>query len=544
MLNASGPGSQRARLAAPQTLSREVWLCAALCVLGALVSLWPQLEHLRRIPDRGDPLFSAWRIGHVAYALWHAPASLFDANIFYPRTLTFTYSDATLLQGMLGAPLVHLGFDPLIVSNALLVLSFPLTALAAYWAGLRITGHPGAAMLGGLLAAWFPFHGEHYSHLELNWFMFVPLSLVACAELVAAPGVRRGLSLGLLVGLQWWASMYFGLMLTTLLIPLAGGLAWWWRPADARALMAGAASAAVVAVTAMAVVAAPYVRSRADRGDRVEAEVWPGSAMPADYVHPHPRLANYQWISREGALPERQLLPGASTVMLAALALIPPFEAATVAVAAAGALSFDWSLGFNGATYPSLYRHFFPFRGMRVPARFAAFVGCALSLLAAIGVARAIRGLTPRTQWLIVGTAAVAAGFDLRMQVPLRDYYATIPGIYGAIDSRAVLAEFPADQHLDFMYFSTAHHAHLLGGYSGFLAYDPRAQAAWARFPEPDFVNPLRDIGATHVTYNCAIESRPWRCDRMLAALESNPDLELVRRETWEGAAVVLYRLK
>ena len=56
---------------------------------------------------------------------------------------------------------------------------------------------------------------------------------------------------------------------------------------------------------------------------------------------------------------------------------------------AAGLLvAFDGSLGFNGLTYPYLYKWLSPIRGLRVPARFSVLVALSLAVLAGFGVRR------------------------------------------------------------------------------------------------------------------------------------------------------------
>ena len=60
----------------------------------------------------------------------------------------------------------------------------------------------------------------------------------------------------------------------------------------------------------------------------------------------------------------------------------------TMALVTGTAVAFDGSLGTNGLVYANLYRYLLPFRGMRVPARFAALVGTGLILLSACGVRR------------------------------------------------------------------------------------------------------------------------------------------------------------
>jgi hypothetical protein len=213
----------RERLASPAPWSRPAVLCAAGAVLGSLVWIVPHVLHPHLVPDAGDPLFSAWRIARIAHQLVHDPRHLFDGNIFYPLPLTLTLSDATFLQALLGAPFVLSGADPLIVANALTMIAFPACGLAFFVAGWRLTGDPYAGLVAGLLGAWYPFHAEHYSHLELHWVMFAPLAVYTGMRLLADPGAATGLRFGAAVALQWLASMYIGVMLVSFLVPFLIG---------------------------------------------------------------------------------------------------------------------------------------------------------------------------------------------------------------------------------------------------------------------------------------------------------------------------------
>src|SRR5829696_7037331 len=174
---------ERDRLASPLPWTRHTTLCALATLLGSVIWILPHILSPRHVPDAGDPLFSAWRIARIAHQLVTDPRHLFDGNIFYPLPLTMTLSDSTFLQAMLGAPFILAGADPLIVANALTMIAFPACGLAFFYAGWRITGDPDAALIAGLLGAWYPFHAEHYSHLELHWVMFAPLAAVSAMRM-------------------------------------------------------------------------------------------------------------------------------------------------------------------------------------------------------------------------------------------------------------------------------------------------------------------------------------------------------------------------
>lgn len=540
--------AERQRFASPERATAAVRVYAAATLLGSLVWIAPHLADLRQVPDPGDPLFSAWRIARLAHQLSTDPAHLFDGNIFYPLPLTLTYSDSTFLQGLIGTPFILAGADALVVANLLTLFAFPACGLAFFFAAWRLTGDPRAALVAGLLGAWYPFHAEHYSHLELHWVMFVPLAVVAVLRMLAAPGWKTGLWFGSAVAAQWLASMYVGVMLMSFLVPFTAvvWLAWGVRPSWRVATALGAAGAIVL--PAVIVLGVPYMKSRAERGERGPEEVWSGSALPSDYADTHIRMSSdiwHLWHSREGNLNERELFPGLSTLALAATGLVPPLTGAGAATVVAGAITFDWSLGFNGLTYDDLYRRSVAHRGMRVPARFSVVVGAALALLAAFGARRVLRlGRTPAAQSAICAGLAVLVLFDLRFDPRLQPYYGSIPSIYNRVTPQMVLAEYPRGHDTDYMYFATRHQARLLWGYSGFAPNQPRVWAAFDALPGPAGIEAVRQLGATHLTYNCRLERRERSCEWIIQQFDENPSLELVASERWEGSEVRLYRIK
>ncbi|HTM23902.1 MAG TPA: hypothetical protein VL225_01840 [Vicinamibacterales bacterium] len=537
--------AERQRLAQAPTVSRGVWVCAGLTLAGSIVWIAPHIWHPRSVPDLGDPLFSAWRIARIAHQLATDPRHLFDGNIFYPLPLTLTYSDSTFLEALLGTPFLLAGTDPLLVANGLTLAAFPLCGVAFFYAAWRLTDDPRAALVAGLLGAWYPFHAEHYSHLELHWVMFVPVALILGLRLLADPSARRGLLFGLAVAGQWLASMYMGVMLMTFLAPFLVMVAVAWRVRPTRALAMGVLAAAAVLAPALTGLGYPYMKSRDARGERGRQEVSDGSALPSDYGATHIRMTTYMRHTRVGNRGERELFPGTSTLLLGAVGVVPPLTGAGIATIVAGALTFDWSLGFKGLTYDDLYRRSIVHRGMRVPARFSAIVGAALVLLGAYGARRLIRlGRSMAAQAAICGALAAIVLVDLRIDPRIHPYSASIPSIYARVEPSMILVELPRFHDTEYMYFSTRHWAHLLGGYSGYLPLNADLQHGLETFPSPEGIASLKRAGATHLTYNCALEIRRGRCDAVLAQLADNPLLEPVASERWDNAPVTLYKFR
>ena len=539
---------ERARFAQPPDPPRGFAWYALAAVLASIAWLAPHLANLRGVPDVGDPVFSAWRLARVAHQLANDPRHLFDGNIFHPTADTLAYSDATLLQGVIAAPFVLAGADPLAVSNAIIVLGFPFSALAFFYFGWRLTHDPRAACVIGILGSTGPLRFDQYSHIEMQLSGFIPLAFIALLDAIAAPSRRNGLVLGSLVAAQWFAGMYLGVMLLAWCAPIGGAalLAWARRPW--RPLVEALAIAGLVIAVAFGALARPYLRAQAAHGEWNAEVIESFSAEGGDYRQPSPRT----WMSRfaDGAgKHERRLFPGAVTAGLGAAGLVPPLGAAGIAAAIGGTAAVDWSLGLHGLTYDDLQRRVAAFRGMRAPARFGVFAGISLLALAALGLHRVLRAADRRHAGTAVtaALAVLALLVDGRPSIPLAVYPSGVPGIYDSVTPSMVLAEFPVtdDNDIAFMYFSTRHWARLVNGYSGFFP-EPyiRYRDDVSTFPSPAAVDAARRAGATHITFNCALEPRKYRCPRTFEALDANPRLEPAAAATWRGEDVRLYRVK
>jgi hypothetical protein len=334
-------------------------------------------------------------------------------------------------------------------------------------------------------------------------------------------------------------------MLIIFLLPFGLVLAAAWRVRPTRALLTGALGAAIVLGPVAGGLGAAYLKARDAHGDRGISEVSEGSAFPQEYRNANYRLVNYRWQPRRGHRHERELFPGTAPLALAAVAIVPPLTPAAIATLVAGATSFDLSIGLKGLFYDDLYRRFAAIRGMRVVSRFTSMVQIALALLCAFGARRLLRfaGSPPRRR-IVCAALAAAVVIDLRMDAGLQPYPKGIPGIYRTVDASMVLAELPDGHAIDSMYYSTRHWARLLDGYSGFFPPADDFNRAKRDFPSPDAIATLHGLGATHLTYTCAFERNRGRCEGVLAQLASDPSIERVAQDDWQGAPVVLYRFR
>ena len=521
-------------------------------VLVALTVLHRQASDLYAVPDRGDPVFSMWRMAWVQHQLARDPWRLFDANIFYPLPATLTYSDAMILPAVVAAPLAWAGLHPVVAYNVTLLAAFILSGLSAY---VLVRG-----MACGRIAAWItavafmicPFRMNHLSHLELQMTMWMPIVLLGVHRLLRDGDRTFTLILILATALaaQWYSSMYYGLFLTLYAAVFGVVLACAWRT-PWRRLIAGAAGAGLAACLVWPLVHV-YTASAPARGVRPRDVVRRFSAVPLDYLRPGVNNPAYRAFLPRVVEAERALFPGVGSLALAAVGAWPPLTATRVAFITAGAVAFDASLGLNGLLYPVLYK-MAPFQSIRAPARFGILVVLTIAVLAGAGARRALaRVRTPRWRAGLLAlftTALMVDGWPRHNRVPM---WRVPPGIYAALpETGAVLFEFPVhaeparfEENLPYMYFSMSHWTPMVNGYSGF---NPPSYAALLRatsgFPAPSSLDYLEGTGVTHIAVHCAL----WVADVCAATvdrLDTTPRLRRIAGAKWYDQPSVLYELR
>jgi len=520
-------------------------------VLVTLTVFHQQAADLFAVPDRGDPLFSMWRMAWVRHQLVSDPRHLFNANIFYPLPAALTYSDSMLLPGLLSAPLAWLSIHPVVAYNVMLLGAFVLSGMSAYWLVQSLGSNGVAAWITAVAFTIAPFRVNHFSHLELQMTMWMPVVLLSIQR-VLVDGSRRFAGL-LVVSLaaQWYSSMYYGLFLTLYALVFAAVLGAASKVPPRRiALGFGAICLAGLLVLPLVDV---YAQSTPARGIRAAEVVASFSAVPSDYLKPGTGNPVYRAFLPRFVHAERALFPGLVPLLLAVAAVWPPLTVGRVAMLAAGVVAFDGSLGLHGVVYPQLYKWIPAFQSVRVPARFAILVVLTLAVLAGAGAARVLSRVA--RPWKRVGAAAcltlalVAEGWPRYDRMPM---WQSPPSIYAALPaSGAVLFEFPvhapADrfaENLPYMYFSMWHWTPMVNGYSGFIPASYQALVeATSTFPADAALDYLTRVGVTHIALNCRLWE-PDVCASTMERLDAMPRIRRLTRANWYGAPATLYELR
>ena len=534
------------------------WALAAQTVV-TLTALQQQSRDLYAVPDRGDPLFSMWRMAWVRHQIAIDPRHLFNANIFYSLPATLTYSDSMILPALASAPLAWL--HPVVAYNLALLAAFILSGVAAYMLARALGVNPLGSWIAAVAFTITPFRMSHLSHLELQMTMWMPIALLAVQRLLETrdtdaadrPKDSRLWPSGVLavaLAAQWYSSMYYGLFLTFYLVVFAAVLIALQRIRGRQVWhTVGAVCIAVAVVSPLVLV---YMRSAPARGDRPREAVATFSAVPADYVRTDSHNPIYRALLPRPIHAERALFPGATTIALAVVGAWPPFTVWRVALTVAGVVAFDGSLGLNGVGYPVLYRLFPPLHSVRVPARFAILVVLTLALLAGSGAARLLARLqSAKAQTATVTVLTFLIIADAWPHSDRLPVWRSPPSIYAALPSRdSVLFEFPVhspgdrfSENLPYMYFSMWHWRPMVNGYSGFIpsSYEALLQGV-STFPDGPALTYLERVGVTHIAVHCRLWE-PDVCRSTMARLDATAGVRRLARAEWYGAPSTLYEL-
>jgi hypothetical protein len=511
---------------------------------------WPQLLHLgTQVPPYPDPRLSIWRLAWLAHALHGDAASLFDGNIFYPNPGTFAYSDATFLEGLLATPWLWAHANPVAVYNILLLAGIVTSGIGMFVLVRYLTSDPDAALVSAAIFTLVPYRIEHYMHLELQWTVWMPLSLWAVHRAFYNPSLRVSLWFGVLLSLQVLSGVYYavflGLILGLLTLMLAVA-----RPARAAAAIRTLAVGSVIPAIVTAIYSRPYVANAKRLGPRAIWDIMLFSAKPGSYLAAPQENWFWGWTAWGFTGNELHLFPGLVAVGLAVLALtVRPRRLAWMYTVLA-AIAVELSFGLNGWLYSFLYAHVGALSGFRAPARFAILACCALAVLGGFGY-QSLRRLVPQPwQRALFVAVLVAIGLDCG-SAPLRlePLSTTVPDGYKFLRtvSPSAIVELPfEDWELapDYMYWSTYHWNSLVNGYSG---YHPPSYLhtieLMRTFPDKQSVDYLKSIDVRFVVVH-EFYYTVKNYTKLMTGIAETPDLKLVGRFKGIEGSMLIFELK
>jgi len=380
--------------------------------------------HLR---DAYDAQFQAWEIAWVRHAIVHAPAHIFDANIFAPARNALAFTEPLIGYGLLGLPLGLAALTHAGVFNVLCLLG---TAFSV-WAISRLAISHGAprlpALLGAVAAALGAQSACAFGYVSCVVAGGIALVLVAWKRLRESGRWPVAFALGAAIAALGWFSLHllaFGLaaLFTIVTLDLATK-----RETRRLALLTRLAAALALAALLLAPLARHMLEARREYGfHRDDAESRLYSAAPRDWLTTtsfNPGQAFLKWRSDS----ERSLYPGTAALLLSAAGILGHFlTKKNGALIASGALlaglGIVGSFGPAGPAVPVLKTVFpFVFSGIRAFTRFGCVAQIGFGLLAGAGCAALLERARSRGARAVLA-AALAAGIavDVRQTVVFR----------------------------------------------------------------------------------------------------------------------------
>ena len=539
-------GRVRGPLAAAARLHPRRSAFAGFALL-AVVHTWPQAASPATASryDNSDAMLNEWTIAWVGHQIVNDPLHLFDANIFYPERNTLAYSEAMLVQGVLGAPLLWLGAPTLLVYNLVLLAGFTLTGWATCLVGARWTGSWAAGAAAGIVAAFNAHTLTRLPHLQALHVEFLPLALAALDSVLRDPTPRHALKLALWFVLQALTSIYlfvfsaFAMVAAVIVRPRDWTGRRFARTAACLALAAG------VSVIVLWPYLQPYWEVHREQGlARSLGDVELFSASWKDYLSTPSRLHFNAWSHRwfTGAA----LFPGLLATALAGFAIARRVgwqDPRARMCLAAGLCGVLLSFGINLPGYETMYHLLPPLQAVRAVSRFGYLGIMAIGLLGAFGLVELRKRFRIAQRPAAAGVLLAILAFE-PMVAPIRfTTFSGVSTIYESLASEpdAVVAELPMPAgfgwfgNARYLIDATRHWRPMLNGYSGFAppSFNEHARAL-ASFPDRAALAALAQIGVTHVF----IQIDRYTAEQQ-AAMEAAP--ELTRIASDEG--IVMYRV-
>jgi hypothetical protein len=270
------------------------------------------------VHDVGDPVltaailhWNAWMLP-LTRAWWQFP-------IFAPTPDALAFSEPLLGLSVVATPIAWLVRDPVVASNLVTLLTYPLCGVAAFLLARRVTGSAAAAFLAGLAFAFAPYRAAQLPHVQMLAAFWAPLALLGLHAYDESG--RRGW-LALFAGawlLQALANLYSLYLLSAL---VALWVLWFVIVPRRWTQLRDIAVAAIAAALPLAPILYTYLTVHARNGfARSETEAQVFSADLTGLLCASPDTALWGWL-QVGCRPESALFPGLVLTLLAGVAIV------------------------------------------------------------------------------------------------------------------------------------------------------------------------------------------------------------------------------
>jgi hypothetical protein len=479
-----------------------------------LAMTWPWARAPHELaPLNGDLLGHVWGIAWVATRGLADPVRLYDANMYFPETLSLAYTESLIPQALQALPVFWLGGGPLLAHNLVLLASFPLSGLGALLLARELGSRKPGAFFAGLAYAFTAFRFEHVVHVGVISVQWLPFVLLLLLRSVRRPTLARVALLGGFCWLQALSSGYHAVILAAALLAAGAVLA---RTALRRRSALPVSAALLVAALMVGLSAWPYLelKRRHQLGRGREAYLhW--SARPLSFLETGrwPALPHQRWL-RDAARERMPLFPGTPALALAAWGASRPRRRLPLVLAATGLLlSLGPELRLPGVAVPmpfDLLRLVPPMDLMRDPSRFAFLFQLGLALLAGRGLGRLLSRRGGRVAAALALALQAAESWPAGLGATIVEIPPPPPAVrWLAGAPPGPVLELPWDNRQrsagHYLYWSTAHWRPMVNGHGTFQPPGALGLGVIAQtFPSEPASQMIRGRGVRHVVVHGA----------------------------------------
>jgi hypothetical protein len=521
---------------------------AVLSTSATLLLFWPLVSHLgSALTDELDGTHFVWVLESGRQALMRSPGAWFEGNIFFPLETTRALAEHCLGYQPLYAPLAGLTGSPVVATNLVALLTFPLCAVAMFHLARAMVADDGAALLAAGMFAFAPIRMSQHMHL---FGFFWTVWALYCTWQWLRLGARRFfwgavVTVVLQIASSWYLGYFATIAVGVMLVTAAA------RGALRRPRASDAILAALIVIPLLFWMARPYLRVAAEYQEEMSPIDFI-QKISADAVYSYVSVDPSSWLyggwlgraSSDDFGWEKHLFFGLLCIVFAAVSLwstglrSPPtaLRCAQVLVLVGIVLSLGPYLRVanhqTAVPLPYLVPYWLVpgFASIRAIARFALIAQIGAVLLAAHGLSLLLARIGERPVLRRLLIAGLFVGVVVEGGRSLRTVTIQGPSALPAYvqwlrrQGSGVLLEVPIgeEDHLPHlirqagvMYRSLYHHHVLANGYASFTPPQVYELMEYAgRLPAAEALRYVRHWGITHLAVHPDARSyRAWRED-------------------------------
>lgn len=285
-----------------------------------VIMTYPSVFHMGMGYFGGDTLLTAWILAWDLHKAQEGFKYFWDANIFYPMKGTFAYSEHLLGNLIFFVPLSLFTKNILLMLNIQLLLTFILSGVSMYYLVRYLTGNTGAAIISGLIYAFYPYRFVHVERIHVLGSYCIPLVFLYWHKSMRDPVIKNLIPFALFFMVQTTVSGYLGVY--TIFFTTLSTAVHFIRERNTRALMRTGAVIAIICILLL-IFFLQYSQGRRNVGF-LEGGGQQWSASPFSFLFTLPTNLMWGWIYRVIPLEldgESLLFPGLLALLLAIIGI-------------------------------------------------------------------------------------------------------------------------------------------------------------------------------------------------------------------------------